>query len=263
MPPGRQRGPGVAGDGWWTGAQDPQGRCPWPSPWVPVAERLPCWCVSDVPQPVPGRRAGPSPPTPPPLGTVPMASLSLPVCIFRGPGPQQPRVRLRPRRGQALTEPLPQPPPILLVPSVRPQCGGSTVLRLGRPPQSRAESRQPLPLGRSLPPPTAPSASQEELQGLLLRMEGGSWPHGSPRCDPLSRPSCEAAVCVAPRARKRGLARPFCSPDILPARSLALQALVSRACCAGGVLVGQGCVSARAQEGVPGTGARHGRVCCF
>lgn len=59
---------------------------------------------------------------------------------------------------------------------------------------------------------------------------------------------------MAPRARRRGLARPFCSPDTLPARSLALQASASRTCCAGAVLVGQGCVSARARAGVPGTG---------
>ena len=32
-------------DGWWTGAQNPQGQCPLLSPWVPVAECLPRWCV--------------------------------------------------------------------------------------------------------------------------------------------------------------------------------------------------------------------------
>lgn len=86
----------------------------------------------------------------------------------------------------------------------------ASLVRLRRPPAY--PGRVPPTPGRSLPPPTAPSPSQEELQGLLFPTEGGSWPRGSPGCDPLSRPSCEAAVRVVPRARSRGLARPLCPP---------------------------------------------------
>lgn len=132
----------------------------------------------------------------------------------------------------------------------------ASLVRLRRPPA--CPGRVPPTPGRSLSPPTAPSPSQEEFQGLLLPTEGGSWPCGSPGCDPVSRPSCEAVVRVAPGVRNRGLARPLCppTPKTLPKPSLPGASLSGpqRAGHAGGVLVGQSCASARSRTGVPGAG---------
>ena len=81
-------------DAWWTGAQNPQGRCPLLSPWVPVAERLPRWCVSDVPQPVlggcpPPRGALCRPPLPHPPPKRSFRACSCPQRVAHGPaGPQ-------------------------------------------------------------------------------------------------------------------------------------------------------------------------------
>ena len=132
----------------------------------------------------------------------------------------------------------------------------ASLVRLRRPPA--CPGWVPPTPGRSLSPPTALSPSQEEFQGLLLPTEGGSWPCGSPGCDPLSRPSCEAVVRVASGVRNHGLACPFCppTPKTLPARSLTLRASVSRACwwCAGGSEL-RFCT-------FPDGGARRRRVCC-
>ena len=83
-------------DAWWTGAQSPQGRYPLLSPWVPVAERLPHWCVSDVPQPILGGCPPPwSSSLPPPHCPIPLPrGASGPALPHRGwlVAPRVPRV---------------------------------------------------------------------------------------------------------------------------------------------------------------------------
>ena len=96
--------------------------------------------------------------------------LSLPVCVFHGPGPEQPRVRLRPGRGRALTEPLPRPPhlvgPLCVAPVWRVHCAAS-----GAPSPERGSVQTALP-------PGAPSAAPHRPICLPRGASGSALPHG-------------------------------------------------------------------------------------